>query len=476
MSELSGGPERRRAVERFADESCVRVVQPRSLTWQQVAVDRLGEQGVPEGIAVTVGRLEHLVGCRLAERGVEVVAVEAARRCQQTMPDLPARRGRSSYDLLGWPGQLLDARQQDVGERGRKRAELTARLLAGAQREQQLLCVVGVALRPVENPADCLVVDRRAMQHHEVSRHLVVVERCQVDPLDHRQSGQLGEQLTQGVSPVQIVGAVAADNEQPLVAQSPDEKGEQVPSRLVGPVQILEHQEQRSLVKRRGPPQQPDDTVEQLQLPDVASRAVAQSQVAAGLIFGGLKQRAQRFGERQIGQADPADVETVAYQHGGTQIACLGDQLGQQACLAHASVSGQHHRGRLPGCRTAEGGVQRSQFLRTADQRRLEPRACHGSIVARRTDGSAPPEHLERPEAVECRRLIDLHRDRVEVALHHPRAERHQRGAAAYSRSVTNRLTAPTANVPPVDPAPPTRSGLGRGWVASEPVPLRARC
>ena len=121
MSKLGGGTQRLAAVNAFIDELGEGGVQANSLAWQQVPVHRLGQQRVAERVALALLGDQHLVGDRLTLSRLQLGAVQFAGAGEQFVPDPAASdRGHPNH-LLGRRRQLLEAGQQDVGKRGRKR-------------------------------------------------------------------------------------------------------------------------------------------------------------------------------------------------------------------------------------------------------------------------------------------------------------------------------------------------------------------
>ena len=97
-------------------------VQPGPLAGQQVVVDRLLEQRVPEGIALDAGRRvrdEDLATDALAERVVERRLVERGGRREQRRVDALAGRRGDAQELLGRLGEVGRPGQEHVAQRRR---------------------------------------------------------------------------------------------------------------------------------------------------------------------------------------------------------------------------------------------------------------------------------------------------------------------------------------------------------------------
>ena len=98
-----------------------RGVQPGALARQQVVVDRLLEQRVPEGIALDAGRRvrdEDLATDALAERFVERRLVERGGGREQGRVDALAGRRCDAQELLGRFGEVGRPGQEHVAQRG----------------------------------------------------------------------------------------------------------------------------------------------------------------------------------------------------------------------------------------------------------------------------------------------------------------------------------------------------------------------
>ena len=211
---------------------CQRRVQRGPLAGQQVLVDRLADERVPEGVRpVGVGD-EQLVRDGLARAVVDVAGEHGL---QQLVADRPLGHGRHAHDLLGGARQALEAPEQRVAQRGRE--------LAGVGGGgQQLLGVEGVALRPRVQAVGQAGIGLVVEDAGELLDHLVAAEALQRHPLDARGALQLGEDGTQRMAAVELVGAVGGEQEERLGPRVADEEDEEVARGGVGPVEVLDHQ------------------------------------------------------------------------------------------------------------------------------------------------------------------------------------------------------------------------------------------
>jgi hypothetical protein len=397
----------------LGEEPRVRGVQPHPLAGQQVAVHGLLQQRVPERVALAVLGDQHVVGDRLAERLLHLGVAQPAGRLQQRVGDPPAGDRGHPGDPLRGGGQPLQPGEQHVGETVRQRERVAAQ--AGGQ---QLLGEVRVALRPAEDVADQPLGHRLAAQRPQVVAQLGRGERGQVEALDHGKPDQLAEQRAQRVPAVQVVRPVGRDHGEPLRAQPGQQEGEQVAGGLVGPVQVLDHQQHRC-AGLADVAEQPGDRVEELEPAGVvvagrgADRLARTGDQPAERRPGaeGLGHRrvgvrapgqlAERLGERQVGQADPADVDAVSDEDDRARGAGPGAQLREQPGLAHAGVAGEQDRRGPAGPGTLHRRGQPGQLLDATDERSLRPQPRHdrhrgtGHRQFRRHFG--PPRLVRRP-------------------------------------------------------------------------------
>ncbi len=229
---------------------------------QQVGVDRFGEQGMPEGDPVGVLGPQHVMGDGLAQGRIE----------GQVVGEPGVLRGDGPQQRLGHPaaGYRRDAGQglhrwvepfesgmQDIRQRSGKGRRVRPAL-------DQLLGEVGVALRPGQHPLQGGLRQHPAGDRLTELGQLVVGEGRQLDVVDLRVPQQFGQDRAQRMTPVQIVGAVGADHQQVLPPQPGEQEPQDVAAGRIGPVQVLDHQHQRTF-RRPAPAEDGGDPVEQLQ-------------------------------------------------------------------------------------------------------------------------------------------------------------------------------------------------------------------
>lgn len=233
------------------EESGERAVQPDPLARQQIGVDGLAGQGVPEGVRAVLARDQQLSSDGLAQRRLQGVLRQLYRVVQQFVLDAPpGDRGRAQH-LLGGVGQLLDADEEYVGEAARH--DGGGRVDVTGQRGEQLLRVEGVPLGAFDDTADGGVGEGLGPQGAHQAGHFGVSQRAQFETVHGGQPDQFGEQGAQGVAAVQVVRAVGGEDGQPvgrgtgrrvLQEAAAEEEAEEVAGGLVGPVEVFEDQEE----------------------------------------------------------------------------------------------------------------------------------------------------------------------------------------------------------------------------------------
>ena len=156
----------------------------------------------------------------------------------------PARREQPQH-LLRLAAQPLDPQHQRVAQRRRQRA---AAVRAG---REQLLGEQRVALRAREQPVEQVLARRLAEDVGELLGQLGARERRELDAAGARVALELGQQRAQRVAAVQLVGPVARDDQHALAAQRGGEVDQERARRAVGPVQVLDRQQQPVVAPER---------------------------------------------------------------------------------------------------------------------------------------------------------------------------------------------------------------------------------
>ena len=184
---------------------------------------------------------------------------------------------------------------------------------------------------------------------------------------------------------MELVAAVGQHQGDPA-AQVTDQEPEQLAGGLVGPVQVLDHQQHRTALGE--PVQHPEQQLEQphggqrrLRRPATVRRAELghqPGQLGPGpaqhpLQLGRVQQadqRPQRLDQRGVGQDAVADVQAAAAEGDGAALAGPAEQPGHQPGLADAGLARHHQDGGPAGCRPLERGLEPRDLGGPADQNR----------------------------------------------------------------------------------------------------------
>ncbi len=215
-------------------------VQPHPLTGQQVVVDRLGEQRVPERVALAAHGEQDVALDRGAQGDVQRTDLAVEDPLEQQVGDPAAGHGGGPDHQPGVVVELVEPDQQEVGKGLRQRAR------PQRGRLHQLLGEEGVALRPLDDAAHRPLGERVRVQRPDEGPDVVVGEPGQVEPGHARQPGPLGDGRTQGMAAVQVVAAVGRHDRDGGVEAAGEQEAEHLAGRPVGPVHVLDDEQQRS--------------------------------------------------------------------------------------------------------------------------------------------------------------------------------------------------------------------------------------
>ena len=189
---------------------------------------------------------------------------------------------------------------------------------------------------------------------------------------------QAGGDALQRVGGPHLVAAVGQQEEQAPVGRRVGEEGDEVERRLVGPVQVLEHEHDRCLGAE--PADHRERLLEQAQARVgagaagecarlVARRAGEQPrQLARTFQLRRARERAQRLDERQVGQARADELDAAADQHGRAAVLRPRRDLADHAALADPGRARDEHGPPVAQGGLAEHRVQRGQLLLAADE------------------------------------------------------------------------------------------------------------
>ncbi|SCG09961.1 hypothetical protein GA0115255_126473 [Streptomyces sp. Ncost-T6T-2b] len=349
-----------------------------ALPGQQVVADGLADQGVPEAVAVAVGRGLQQVGADGRAQGlVEVVLAEPGDGGQQFVFDEGAALGDDPGDPLGVLGERLHADEQEVAERFGEPGAVAAAL----QGAGQLLDEEGVAVGAFEDLVDECGLGDLGEDAGQLAADLVVAEPVEFDAGDGTQPVQFGEEGAQGVAAVDVVGAVGADDHEAAGAQGAEEIGEQMPGGGVRPVQILQDEDDRAvggdlLQQASGEFEEAGGAVlvggvpvGLAQLGQEAGQLALLAGAGGGHLLGqSTPQGAQ--GGREGGERQPVGPDLDAGSDGDHGVAPLGrrDELLDQAGLADARLAADQQRLRIAGSGPCERLGERGELFGAPDE------------------------------------------------------------------------------------------------------------
>ena len=324
-------------------------VEPHPLAGQQVVVDRLAEQRVPEGVGAAARGHQDVGVDGGAQRGLELGGVEVGDGGQQAVADLTARDRDQPHDASGRLVEAVEVDEQHVGE--------LAGDLAGPRGADELLDEEGVALGAVDDGDVFGLGERGRVERADEAAYVVVGERLDREPLDPAQAHPLRDLATERVAAVEVVGAVGHD-ERDARHRTGEEEAEHVAGGLVGPVGVLDHDEDRRALGDGG--EEVAERVVDVAAVEglVARRGLAAADPAAGLEAGegGVHlehaggdvgevghEATEDLGEGEVGQGAVGEVEAVAGDDLPVGLEGRVAQGHQEAGLAHAGVAADEH-------------------------------------------------------------------------------------------------------------------------------------
>ena len=225
-------------------------VQPRAAQRRQPVVERRPHQGVRERVAPDppVDLLEHLRVDRLVERGDELVAGQRPERLEQPVVDLAADHRGDLHRLARRRRQPGDPPRGDLAHAGGDARVLEvgvepARALA--QVADDLLDEERVALRLGVQRGDELGRGRLRPERGHQLADLRLREPVQRHLGEHRLAPQRGDDGRERVVVGELAGAVGAEEHRAPRLRRADQVAHELQRRAVGPVQVVEHEQQR---------------------------------------------------------------------------------------------------------------------------------------------------------------------------------------------------------------------------------------
>ena len=291
----------------------------------------------------------------------------------------PAAGGEQPQRLLRVGREPLDPQHQRVAQRRRQRAAaVRARPPAAPRRTAGCPPSARTGATAGRRPG---ALPRMSVSCSASSSR---VSGLQLDAAGAGVALELGQQRAQRVAAVQLVGAVGGDDEHALAAQRAREVDEEGARRAVGPVQVLDR-DQQAVVAR-----------EQLQQ---LEQAVEQARLRGRLVVAALA-RAE-----------------------------AGEDLGERA------AGGVGELRRTPGRRRAPAGAARRRSARRAARPPPARRSRRRSRACRRR----APRARARPAAASCRRRTRRPRTRATGGRRRPRPARRAARRAPRSRPTKRR-------------------------------------
>ena len=309
------------------------------------------------------------------------------------MVDPPARDGSDPDHGLGGFGQRDDPGEEHLPQ---GRWQPTARGFLACP--EQFLDEERVAIRAAMDLIGEIGGRRRPEDRRQQRLGLGWFEAAQVDPLDATAALEFGQPRQERVAPVELVRPERHHQHDPVGAQVPDEERDGLAGRRVGPMEILDDEQDRGDLRQ--PLQHTEERVEQTGLVRFGLRrrlghgCRAERRHEPGdlrsrrpedrfelLRFERSAQRAECLDDRAVRDASVTDVRAATLQDphpaGRRDLHRLEDQAG----LADASLAGDQL---VDGCRrhgAVEGPGDGVEFGRPADEGRADEAARHDPMI-----------------------------------------------------------------------------------------------
>ena len=362
---------------------------------EQPVVGRLLDQRMPELVAFARPVLvdEQQLGVdRAAQRQTELGFRQTAHLGEECVVDLTARDRGDLDEPAGGLGAGRQADLQDAAECFGQAFAPATRLLG---RSHQFL---GEERVPVGTPGDRIDKGRRRRRAGDGGQQfdqLVALEPLEVDALDARLALGLGEPRRQWMAAMQLVTPEGRDHQQALIARVPRQECEQVACRPVGPVHVLDDEEDR--VRLAEPPNSrsapskirvwshsvcPAGAISPDDRRHLGDQACELGQAGPGGLGDPFRvdlagQRPKGFDDRTERQAILAERDGAALDDQPVAIAQTADGLSDQTALADPGLAtDEEERGMAGGSRIGRR-EERLQLLRTADEGRAAQAPGH---------------------------------------------------------------------------------------------------
>ena len=346
----------------------VRGVQSDPLARQQILIDGLGQQRMPERVRVGAITDQDEPLDRVAQRQIELGRVQVGDLLQHLVADPAAGHGGRPDHLPCGRLELVQPQDQQVGK-------IIGNPAGDGPGGDQFLGEEGVSLGPVDHPGQLDVAQTVAQAGGELADR-VVGQRAELEPLHRRELDPARGDRAQWMPPVQIVGAVGDDDRHRRRERPGEQETDQLQAGPVGPVDVLDHQQQRPLGGqvghdavhgleqgapiglRRRPVQRADD-----------QRPYARMSLDQPLSLLGRGQSADGLHERQVRQRAAAEVHALAQPDPPAGVDRGADRGRDDPRLADPGVTGQHHQPTRPAGRQPDQPEQAVQLARPPDER-----------------------------------------------------------------------------------------------------------
>ena len=243
------------------ERSRKRRVQRRTFAIHELAIDHFVEECVTKGEDGTVRRVaadEDAAVHRLAERSRESRGARSSPAPRSFVVPRAGRLPRPLEGRRGRPARVGHAGPQDVPKHGWEPGP------CDRLGKDELFDVERIAVRSREQPVDGAWRGRLVEERGSLLRHLIAIER-QDSPAARRCPPAPARRGTRVADRVAAASVRDREDEQhAVVAQGPRQESDQVARRAVGPVDVLDHDDERVL--RGHPFQHAQDQLEELRL------------------------------------------------------------------------------------------------------------------------------------------------------------------------------------------------------------------
>ena len=228
-------------------------VQLGALAGKQVVGDDLAEQRVAKAVLSAAVGDDDVSLRRLAQRRPQHRRRGVGRFGERVVPQRAAD-GQHAQDVLGRRLEPLHADHQRVAQTRGQRA------MAIEPGGQQLFGEKRVSLAAHIQAVDEVVLRCRSQNVLQQPAEFVAGQRDELDTAGLRRTLELGKERPKRMAPMHLVRAIGRDDEDPLAPQVASQEREECARRAVGPMDVLEPQEQRLVASQ--PVDEPDQRLE----------------------------------------------------------------------------------------------------------------------------------------------------------------------------------------------------------------------